>query len=208
MQTHFTLAEAKQILVQQVHEMFEWVGFETRNKYRIIDSQGHEIAFAAEQQKGLLNLLFRQWLGHWRKFDVHFFSNDRVIFMIGHHPFRWFFQRLELKDTHGRFLGAIQRRFSILSKRFDVENEHGIVIMEVSSPIWRIWNFTFLSRGRAVAVINKKWSGLFSEALTDRDNFLIDYSDPSLSETSKKLVLAAAIFVDLMFFERKAGSSR
>jgi len=197
------LSGLNQILVQQVREMAEWIGFETRNKYQVLDTDKKPIAFAAEQQKGILGFILRQYLGHWRKFDVHFFTPDRQLFMVGHHPFRWFFERIEIRNAQGQALGAIQKRFSILSKRFDVENERGSTIMEVSSPIWRIWTFTFMNRGQKMAEVKKKWSGLFSEAFTDRDNFMVEYSDPSLSEAERQLVMAAAVFVDLLYFERK-----
>ncbi|MGZ5278682.1 MAG: phospholipid scramblase-related protein [Pseudobdellovibrionaceae bacterium] len=197
------LSGLNQILVQQVREMAEWIGFETRNKYQVLGPDKQPIAFAAEQQKGILGFLLRQYLGHWRKFDVHFFTLDRQLFMVGHHPFRWFFERIEIRNAEGQALGAIQKRFSILSKRFDVENERGLTIMEVSSPIWRIWTFTFMNRGKKMAEVKKKWSGLFSEAFTDRDNFMVEYSDSSLSEAERQLVMAAAVFVDLLYFEKK-----
>ena len=72
--------------------------------------------------KGFLGMIFRQILGHWRKFDIHFFGPDRQPYMIAHHPFRFFFQRLEVTTPDGKFLGAVQQRFAIFRKRFDIEN--------------------------------------------------------------------------------------
>ena len=191
------------LLVKQVHEVAEWFGFETRNKYEIHDERGSAVGFAAEQQKGILGFILRQYLGHWRKFDVHFFTPDRKLALVGHHPFRWFFERIELRDTSGKYIGAIQKRFSILTKRFDVENARGMTIMEVSSPIWKIWTFTFMHQGREVASVKKKWSGILSEAFTDKDNFLVEFTDRSMSESERTIVMASAVFIDLLYFERK-----
>lgn len=199
------LSSHKNLVVRQTFEVAEWFGFETRNKYEILDENKIPVAFAAEQQKGFFGWLLRQFLGHWRSFDVHIFNNQRQVVMHAHHPFRFIFQRLEIKDAQGRFLGSIQQRFSILSKRFDVQNARGMTVMEVASPIWRIWTFEFFHGNKLVAAIRKKWSGLFSEMFTDRDNFLVEFSDPTLSNEEKQLVLAAAIFVDLKYFEDKAG---
>ncbi len=198
-----SLTGHQKILVHQVHELGEWIGFETRNKYSILDEENRQIAYAAEQGKGILGFVLRQYLGHWRTFDVHFFTPDRFVFMVGHHPFRWFFERIELRDAQGKYLGAVQKRFSLLTKRFDIENERGATIMEVASPIWRIWTFTFMSRGRKVAEVKKKWSGILSEGFTDRDNFEVEFSEPSLGESERKVVMASAVFVDLLYFERK-----
>ncbi|MEZ0392849.1 MAG: phospholipid scramblase-related protein [Pseudobdellovibrionaceae bacterium] len=198
-----SLSGFQKILVHQVHELGEWLGFETRNKYAIMDENKRQIAFAAEQQKGIFGFLLRQYLGHWRKFDVHFFTPERQVFMVGHHPFRWFFERIELRDGQGKYLGAIQKRFSLLTKRFDVENERGMTIMEVASPIWKIWTFTFKSKGKKIAEVKKKWAGIFAEGFTDKDNFMVEFADPSLSESERKVVMASAVFVDLLYFEKK-----
>lgn len=198
-----SLAGHRHLLVRQVFEVFEWFGFETRNKYEISDADRRPIAYAAEQGKGILGFILRQYLGHWRKFDVHFFTTDRQLFMIAHHPFRWFFERIEIRDVQGKYLGAIQKRFSILTKRFDVENERGMVVMEVSSPIWKIWTFAFMHRGKQIACVKKQWSGLFAEVLTDKDNFLVEFNDPGMSEAERTLILASSVFVDLLYFEKK-----
>ena len=113
---NFSLKDLKIVLVHQVHELGEWLGFETRNKYQILDEKKVPIAYAAEQQKGIFGFLLRQYLGHWRKFDVHFFTADRQVLMVAHHPFRWFIERIEVFDANKKLLGAIQKRFSILSK--------------------------------------------------------------------------------------------
>ena len=52
--------------------------------------------------------------------------------------------------------------------------------------------------------MQKKWSGLLAEAVTDKDNFLVDFGNGPLGENERRLVLAAALFIDLQYFERKA----
>jgi uncharacterized protein YxjI len=198
------LSSLERIFVRQTFEAAELFGFETRNKYQVLDERQSLIAFAAEQRKGIIGFLLRQYLGHWYKFDVHFFGPDRQPFLIAKHPFRWFFQRIELHDLQGKLIGALQKRFSILTKRFDVENEQGQVILEVASPVWKIWSFGFTRHGRQAAMVRKKWSGLFAEAFTDKDNYLVEFEDPSMSEDERRLVMVAAVFIDLLYFETKA----
>ncbi|HLB59087.1 MAG TPA: phospholipid scramblase-related protein [Bdellovibrionota bacterium] len=199
------LTSFPRLLVLQVHELGEWIGVETRNKYAILDEGKNQIGFAAEQQKGILGFLFRQFFGHWRSFEIHFFNRAKQRVMTARHPFRILFQRLEISDQSEKLIGAIQQRFSILTKRFDVENDRGMVIMEVASPIWKIWTFSFMHKGKQVACIQKKWTGIFSEAFTDKDNFMVEFSDPNLSNNERQLVLAASVFIDLRYFEKKAG---
>lgn len=202
------LVQHEKLFVKQTHELGEWLGFETRNKYRIVTADGRQIGFAAEQQKGIIGFLLRYFLGHWRRFEIHFFDEARRPFLIARHPFRFLFQRLEIfgvgEQYENPFLGAIQQRFGIITKKFDVEDAYGKVILEVRSPIWKIWTFPFMRFGKEVGSVQKKWSGLLSEGLTDRDNFLVQFSDVELAESERRLMLAAALFIDLQYFERKA----
>jgi hypothetical protein len=141
--------------------------------------------------------------GHWRRFDIQFFSPDRQPLMIARHPFRIFFQRLEVLDARGALQGAMQQRFALLWKRFDVQDRTGRVIMTVKSPFWKPWTFPFVVNGREVAFVRKKFSGAFTELMTDADNFLIEIVNPQLPPAYRALLLAAAIFIDLQYFERK-----
>jgi uncharacterized protein YxjI len=171
-----------------------------------MSASGQSLAFAAEQGRGFFGLMLRQLLGHWRRFELHFFTPDRQEFMHAVHPFRWYFEELEVTDSQGRSLGRVVKRFAILSKKFVVRDSTDQVLMTVASPIWKIWTFPFERNGRQVAVVKKKWSGLLAEAFTDKDTFSVEVQDASLNEDTRRLLLAAALYVDLMFFEKKAQS--
>lgn len=195
----------KALWVVQRRELAELVGFETRNKYAVTSEDGRDLAFAAEQQKGLLGFLMRHLLGHWRAFDIFVFDAQRRQVLTAHHPFRWFFQRLEVRTADGRALGALQQRFAFFTKRLDVQDASGAVRLTVSSPLWKPWTFPFERDGRTVAVVAKKWSGLLTETFLDKDKFRVEFSDPALSADERLVLLAAALFIDLQFFEQKAG---
>ena len=198
------LATLGTVVVRQRLELGELVGFETRNKYGIENESGEAIAFAAEQHKGVLGFLMRQLLGHFRRFEILFFDAARKPVMRAVHPFRFFFQRLEVHGEQEELLGVIEQRFSLLYKRFDVQDATGRVTMEVRSPLWRLWTFVFTRDGREVARIEKKWSGLLTEAFTDKDRFRVQLGTETTA-VEKLLLLAAAIFVDLQYFEKKAS---
>jgi hypothetical protein len=200
-----SLQTEKQLVIRQRRELIELFGFETRNKYEICNSEGHVIGFCAEQQKGILGTLLRQFLGHWRSFEIHFFDPDRKLRFRALHPFRFFFQRLEISSVEGRRLGALQQRFAILRKKFDVLDEHGRVVMRMRSGFFQFWTFPFFRQNSQVAVVRKKWSGILREAFTDTDHFQIEFEKPDLTEVEKILILASGLFVDLQYFERKAA---
>lgn len=201
------LQNASSLVVVQRRELGELIGFETRNKYEIMTESRQPVGFAAEQSKGALAFLARQMVGHWRTYDLVIFDAQRQQRLVAHHPFRWFFQRLEVAEAGGigRRIGAIQQRWAWFSKRFDVEDAQGDVVLTVSSPFWRIWTFAFMRGDREVARIEKKWSGVLREAFTDADTFRVSYQPGPVSIVERLLLLGAALFIDLQYFEKKAG---
>lgn len=194
-----------EVRISQRKELAEvLLGAETRNKYEIRDAQGASIGFAAEQGAGFLAFLARMFMGHWRTFEVTFFDAQRKAVLRAVHPFRFFFQRLEIFDASGTALGALQQRWAVFSKRFDVEDAAGRVILEMRSPLLKVWTFPFFRGETEVGRIEKKWSGGLAELLTDADNFRLSFSGGA-SSAERRLMLAAAVFVDLQYFERKAS---
>lgn len=202
--TSLNLQIHRRIKIKQLKEFAELFGFETRNKYLIQDDDNIPIGFAAEQGKGLLGLLFRTYMGHWRKFEIHFFDNQKVFLFKADHPFRWFFQCLEIYDENNKFLGRLEQRWGFLTKKFDLHDSSDSVVATMRSGFFRIWSFPIKKNGNEYAVISKKWGGLLKELFLDADNFLLEFQDSAISENMKKILLASAIFVDLQYFEKKA----
>lgn len=204
-----SLAGHPVIYVRQRRELAELFGFETRNKYSIETEQGQVVGFAAEQSTGLLGAVFRLVFGHWRKFEIHVFDADRKPILKLAHPFRFLFQRLEITTSDGEKLGAIQQRFSFFTKSFDLENASGEVFSVVRSGFLSFWTFIFRTTdaqgGEEIARVEKKWSGGLKEIFTDADNFKVSLRE-GLSSDVSMCVLAAALFIDLQYFERKSGS--
>lgn len=199
------LAGLRTCLVEQRREPWEWIaGLETRNKYLVADEGGAPLAFAAEQHRGVSGFLARQLLGHWRSFEIHVFDPGRRLALRVVHPFRFLLQRLEVLDEAGRRIGAVQQRFAVFTKSFDVQDPSGRTLLEVRSPFFRLWTFAFQRRGVEVARVEKRWTGLVAEAFTDRDSFRVTLG-PAATTSERLLVLAASLFVDLRYFERKAG---
>jgi uncharacterized protein YxjI len=199
------LQNNSKLIVSQRKELFEFLGFETRNKYDIKSENNELIGFCAEQNKGLFGFLFRQVLGHWRSFEIHFFDLHRNEVMKTKHPFRFFFQEFEIYDNQNQKMGRVQQRFSILKKSFDIYDIQDNLIFEMRSGFFSFWTFPFTNRmGQQSALLQKKWSGFFKELLLDADNFLITFRDSRLNENQRMLILAASVFTDIQYFEKKA----
>ena len=195
-----------ELLIKQRREYAELFGFETRNHYSIERSEGQQIGVAVEQGDGFMSVVGRQLLGHWRSFRIDILGANGQPIMRANHPFRFYFQRLEVSTAEGKPIGVIEKRFSLLSKKFEVLDPMGQQLMTVSSPVYRIWTFPFMKAGNQVAVIEKKWSGIVQESVLDADKFRVKFDSPSLSQEERLLLVAAGVYIDLAYFERKANS--
>jgi hypothetical protein len=82
---------------------------------------------------------------------------------------------------------------------FDVYDSKGLAFT-ASSRLHKIWTYNLLKDGEEVGSIIKKWRGILREALTDADQFIIDYKG---STEHKLLAIATALTIDLRFFEQK-----
>lgn len=198
------LQDTSTVSVHQRTELAELVGFESRNKYEILDGKGNKLGFCAEQQKGVRGFFLRQLFGHWRKFDLYFFDPQGNVGLSAHHPFRWFLQSLFLATPEGISLGDLRQRFGLFTRKFDLRGPEGETRFRMRSSLLSFWSFPIYDRsGVVVAMIRKKWSGLLQELFTDKDNFRIEFLSRSLTPEDRLLILAGAIFVDLRYFERK-----
>ncbi|RYE81223.1 MAG: hypothetical protein EOO74_00910 [Myxococcales bacterium] len=204
-----SLSSHSELVVVQQTELAEMVlDYESRNKYAVYGSNRQPVAYAAEQGKGLLATIMRGVMRHWRSFEIHLFTPDRQQVARASHPFRWFAfnECLQVHDARGTYLGAIQRRFAFFAKVFEVLGPTGEVLMRVDSGLFSPWSFEFKSGGQRHAVIEKKWSGFLKEMFTDADTFRLGFDNPGLRDDTRWLLIAAAIFVDLQFFEDNQGS--
>jgi uncharacterized protein YxjI len=191
--------------VQQVYENWELLGFETRNKYKILDEKQNPVGFAAEQASGISGAILRQFLGHWRSFKVLVYDQNKTPIYTLDFPFRWFFKTLYVSDANGRKIGHLEQRFAIFRKKFDLHNVNNRVIAKINSSFFKFWTFEFFDNHRSLGKIQKKWAGALSEIFTDKDNFVVTF-DHTQDEDMKIMMLSTCIMVDIIYFENnKAG---
>lgn len=202
----YKLDSCQEVFIKQKRELLEIVGFETRNKYEIFDHTKLKLGFSAEQGKGFSGLIFRYFLGHWRKFDILFFNEEKKVLLKLEHPFRWFFEECTVKTHEGVILAVIKWKWSLFYKKLNIFDERQQLIGFIRAPRFYLWTFSvFDSRGVKIAVIKKKWGGILKEVFLDSDSFKVSFKDQNLSNHFKNVILTLAVFVDLLYFEKKAN---
>ena len=194
------LQNYQSLTVRQEVEMLQvFTGFETRNRYRVLDSNGQDVLYAYEES-GTLSRFFLQ--SH-RPLTLQFIDSAGRPVLKAHRDFFWFFSHLHFSSHEGRSMGSMQRRFKFINRRFDLTGADGSQL-HVDGPILRPHTFWFRHDGGELARITKRWSGLSREAFSVADNFQVEFSDPTIPESTRWLILGAAFAIDLDFFEKKS----
>lgn len=177
---------------------------DARNTYVVYDEHGNPVLNVEEQGRGVGQLLKRIFLGALRPFtsQVEDLTGQRQVLSL-RRPFRFFFHRLEVNDQDGHRLGAIQRRWTWLRRKYTVEGPDGREVATLFGPLLRPWTFEIQLPGsdREVGLVQKKWSGLAKELFTEADNFWVSFEaieDPAL----RALLFSATVLIDIVHFER------
>lgn len=187
-----------------VRQKKEWgeilTGLETKNAYAVLDPAGNEL-YAAVEEGGFF--LLRWFLKALRPFVILLLGRDQRLVIKVQRPFRFYFHQAEVFDGQGRLLGTIQRRFSLLRKKYAVLDPTGREIYQLFGPILHPWTFEIRDdSGKEYGRISKKWSGLLKEGFTDAENFGVLFPREWPPER-KALFLGAVFLIDFVHFENK-----
>jgi hypothetical protein len=186
-----------------VSQKKEWgeilTGFETKNKYIVLDSTGRELYIALEEGGSALARWFLKAL---RPFEVTVRRLDQQLVIRAVRPFRFFFHELNVYGDKGNLLGRIKREFSLLRRIYSVFDLHGRRIFQLFGPILHPWTFEIRDDSKEYGKITKKWSGLLKEGFTDADNFGVTFPDNWPNE-HKAIFMGAVFLIDFAHFENK-----
>jgi len=199
-------AKSSRLSVRQRKRWLEILtSFDSRNTYVVYDELGNPVFNVEEQGHGIVNFLKRALLGSFRPFTAHVedLAGGYGQVLTLRRPFRFFFHRLEVHDNEGNLLGAIQRRWTWVRRKYEVEGPSGQVLCTLFGPIFRPWTFEIHMPGSDVeiGVVQKKWSGLLKEVFTEADNFWVEL-DRIQDPTLKALLFSATVLIDVVHFER------
>lgn len=125
------LASIDQLLVQQKVEFWEvFTGFETNNKFKIKNSLGQDIFWAAEDT----DCCTRQICGSFRPFDMKILDiyKNEVIHL--YRPFACCLSSIEVAAPPGNFIGRIEQEWSFCSQQFSVKNHNDETVLRIEGP--------------------------------------------------------------------------
>eukprot|EP00795_Rhopilema_esculentum_P017008 gene17008-8513_t len=197
------LTQIDQLLVKQKVELLEaFTGFETNNKYKIQNSMGQQVYFAAEDT----DCCTRICCGSARAFEMKILDNSQREVIHLHRPFRCtgccfpcFLQELEVTSPPGTPVGYVVQKWSLCVPKFEIQDASRNPVLLIEGPIC-----TINMCGDIEFQISKQWSGLAKEMFTDADNFGITFP-MDLDVKMKAVMLGACFLIDFMFFEKSGN---
>lgn len=193
------LSKHPELYIRQEVEFLEaFSGFETSNRYSVSTPDGQQILYAFEES----GMLGRNVLSSHRPLTIHVVDRSNNNIITASRRFFWFLSHLHVRDGAGQRIGSMQRRFSFLTRKFDLMDGAGRVIAQMRGPIFRPFTFMVYQQGQEIGRVTKQWSGLGREALTDADTFKVEVDTSRMEQEFSLLMLAAAISIDLDFFEK------
>ncbi|MFT4516168.1 MAG: hypothetical protein ACI89X_003034 [Planctomycetota bacterium] len=199
------VGERTRVMIRQQKEWGEiLLGFESKNRFELTDDEGNRLGLAAEESAGFGAMFARNFLGKCRKATIHIYDEAGNRVGRGEKPFSWFFHRMEVYDGTKK-IGAIQRKWSWVSRKFAIENEAGTEVMQIFSPMFRFWTFKLLFQEQEVGRISKKWGGMLKEMFTDADVFGMEV-DETVPNELRSILLVATFLIDFTCFENNSSS--
>jgi uncharacterized protein YxjI len=198
------LKECDKLLIQQQTSLKEAVmesfDLEKENTYIVRDSIGRQMYLATEEAEH--GWLFKSFLNASRPFTISVLpSNSRHGIRITR-PFRFYFHKASVALLDGKPIGSVKKRFSILRRIYTVYDSKGNERFQIMGPLLKPWTFNIMMGQRRLGVIKKNWSGLAREALTEADNFTLEF--PRKLHPGYKLLLLGVVFlIDFVHFERQ-----
>ncbi|XP_046854127.1 phospholipid scramblase 2-like isoform X2 [Xenia sp. Carnegie-2017] len=211
------LTQIDQLLIKQQVELLEaFTSFETNNKYKIQNSLGQQVYFAAEDT----DCCTRQCCGSSRPFDIKILDNMQREVIHLTRPLRCSsccfpccLQELEVQAPPGNIVGYVVQKWSICFPRFEILSATREKILTIVGPLCQCnlcgdIDYKVLSADGKdeVGKISKQWSGLLKEVFTDTDNFGITFP-MDLDVKAKATMLGAAFLIDFMFFEENQDNN-
>lgn len=210
------LSQLDQLLVKQTMEMFEmFTGFETSNKYKVLNSMGQECYKAVEES----DFCSRQFCGPSRSFKVHIKDHTGRAVLEVDRPFvcavlpclsSCRFEMSIKAPISGETLGYIKQDFFCCEPKFSVYDKDDNKVFIINGPCIQCGcgDIEFAINdihGNKCGAVTKKWSGVLKEAYTDADNFNLSFP-LDLDVKLKGVLLGAVFMIDFMFYEKQQES--
>lgn len=187
----------------------EQVAFlKTTDTYDIFNPDtGEQVGVAKENPGSLVSIL--RWVLSKKlmptKVEVREHPEGALVFTIKK-PVALFRETVEVYDAQGEKIGYFKSKIFSIGGGFWVYDSSDKQFAEVKGK-WTGWEFKFLTpEGVELGQVTKKWGGALKELFTSADNYVVSVADHLADQPiAKMLLLAAALAIDIVYYEQGGG---
>ena len=171
-----------------------------RDTYDLLDPESQAMIGQAKDEPATwakwLRLLVKKGLLP-TTLNVYSGNNPQPVLSIRKHS-AFLRTRLEVFDGQGQSLAQLRSKLLSLGGAFVIFDASGQEIGQLKGD-WKGWDYSATIQGAPIGVVTKKWAGLFKEAFTSADQYLVKSERPE----QLPLLLGLALAVDVVYKERK-----
>ncbi len=192
------------ILNKNLFLIKEHIGmFKAANNFDIFNPEdGQLIMKCREETLGIVTKLLR--FTDYKKrtpFDIEIKTTDGKRLIRIKRGISFFLSNVSVMDEHNRIIGRFKQKLFSIGGAFNVLDPNDKPICSLKGK-WTGWNFKFVSDGKELAHVTKKWSGLGKELFTSADNYILEISESvPKDDPVRKLILAAIMCIDMVLKE-------
>lgn len=191
----------KKVLIKQEVEALElFTGFETNNRYSILNESGVKLLYAYEES----GFFIKQILGSHRPLDIHVIDDNQEVQFSLQRPFYWFKSYGKVYDKNNGIIAEFQQeKFMWIVASYVITIPSTNARFTVRNSARHPWTYVVKQGDREVARVLRKWAGVGREMFTDASKFMID-SQELKDENIKQVLIALSLLIDLSRNERKS----
>lgn len=169
---HESLKSMKGVEIQQTRDLLEgFVGFERKNHYSLRLMGSMDTWHAQESGGGSFGWVWRNLFGSLHRTEIHVTDPQQNMVMRIVRKVRLFFGQCDLFSRDGKKLGSVSRIFAPFNRWFVIKNASGLHVLRIKGSVFSPWTFIAYRGDREVGRFQKKWSGWFTEWVTDGDRY-------------------------------------
>ena len=193
------MLELQQFLIK------EQVAFlKTASTYDIFDPETREQVGVAREQPGSFVTMLRWFISKRHlptRIEVREMADESLVFTI-RRPLGFWRERVNVYDADDRLMGYFLSKTFAWGRGFWVYDDQDAPFAELKGD-WVGWNFVFVTPdGHELGGVSKSWAGLGRELFTSADNYVVSIHEELEDQPiAKMLLLAAALAVDIVYFE-------
>lgn len=175
--------------------------FKLANQYKVYGNQGEEIGMVMQKmnsgQKVMKLLLNSAMLPFHLEIQD---QNGTVLSTISRGWTLWM-SKMAITSSSGEVIGYIEQRFKLMKPEFKILDASKNLVGMIKGD-WTAWNFSIQDANeQEIGVVNKKWAGAMLEVFTKADKYHVTINPSIAEDTTKVLILSAAISIDMVLKE-------